>query len=171
LTTADTGRDPADRIAAALESVIDGLVRRDWALICAESCTGGWVAKVCTDRPGSSRWFDRGLVTYSNEAKQELLGVAPTILAAAGAVSQPCAEAMAEGARGGRDDRVSVAVTGIAGPEGGSAEKPVGLVWFAWALPQQTLTSEAVHLTGDREAIRLGSVAHALDGLARRLAA
>ena len=171
MTPSDTGCDPADRIAAALESVIDGLVCRDWALICAESCTGGWVAKVCTDRPGSSRWFDRGLVTYSNEAKQALLGVAPTVLAEAGAVSQPCAEAMAEGARAGRDDRVSLAVTGIAGPEGGSAEKPVGLVWFAWALPQRAVASEAVHLTGDREAIRLGSVAHALDGLGRRLAA
>lgn len=170
MTTTAAAGGSADRVAAALETVMAGLIRRGCVLVCAESCTGGWIAKVCTDQAGSSRWFDRGLVTYSNEAKQELLGVEAAVLATAGAVSQPCAEAMADGARAGRHDRVALAVTGIAGPEGGSADKPVGLVWFAWSFPYRAVASEAVHFGGDREAIRFASVAHALDGLACRLA-
>ena len=140
-------------------------------LATAESCTGGWVSQCLTAIAGSSEWFERGFVTYSNAAKQEMLGVSEATLAAHGAVSQPVAVAMAEGALRHSHADWAVAVTGIAGPTGGSAEKPVGTVCFAWAGPEDWVALETRHFAGDREAVRAQTVAHALDVLRQRLQA
>lgn len=144
------------------------LTSMGWRVVTAESCTGGWIAKCCTDRPGSSDWFERGYVTYSNDAKQELLGVDGSILESEGAVSRAVAEQMADGARRRAGADAAVAVTGIAGPDGGSVEKPVGTVWFAWSLAGRT-EAERIRFDGDREAVRRQSVVHALQGLIERL--
>jgi nicotinamide-nucleotide amidase len=133
-------------------------------LATAESCTGGLIAAACTDLAGSSDWFERGFVTYSNQAKTEMLGVPAPLVATQGAVSEPVAQAMAQGALQHSRAQVSVAVTGVAGPSGGSAEKPVGTVWFAWGLPSG-ITSEVQHFVGDRAAIRAATVQHALGRL------
>ena len=139
-------------------------------LATAESCTGGWVAMCLTAIAGSSDWFERGFVTYSNEAKREMLGVDAATLAAHGAVSEATALAMAAGAlRHSRADW-ALAVTGIAGPAGGSAEKPVGTVCFAWAGPDGRLDAETRRFAGDRADVRAQSVAHALRGLLDRAA-
>lgn len=130
-------------------------------LATAESCTGGLIAAACTELSGSSDWFERGFVTYSNAAKSELLGVAPDLIASQGAVSESVARAMAQGALQHARAQVSLAVTGVAGPSGGSPEKPVGTVWFAWCLPEGT-TSEVRHFAGDRAAVRAATVQHAL---------
>jgi nicotinamide-nucleotide amidase len=135
----------------------------------AESCTGGLLAKIITDVAGCSDWFERGLVTYSNQAKQDLLGVSPELLAQAGAVSRECAEAMARGVLVMTPADWAVAVTGIAGPGGGSPEKPVGLVWLAWARRHGTVECEALQLGGTREQIRAASADAALQGLVARL--
>lgn len=142
----------------------DALRQRRWRLVTAESCTGGLIAAACTDLAGSSDWFERGFVTYSNEAKTELLGVSATLIEAHGAVSQPVAEAMARGALAHARAEVAVAVTGIAGPGGGSPGKPVGLVWMAWALPGQ-VWSECQVFVGDRAAVRAQTVAYVLGRL------
>ena len=134
----------------------------------AESCTGGMIAARCTDLAGSSHWFERGLVTYSNAAKSELLGVPADLIQQHGAVSEPVARAMASGAAHHAHVQVSVAVTGIAGPSGGSADKPVGTVWFAWCVGGQ-LSSECRVFDGDRAAVREATVGHALQGLLSRL--
>jgi nicotinamide-nucleotide amidase len=135
----------------------------------AESCTGGLVAGAITAIPGSSGWFDRGFVTYSNEAKRELLGVDPDTLERHGAVSEATARAMAEGAiRASRAD-VAVAVTGIAGPDGGTPAKPVGMVCLAWAARDEPVAAATHHFQGDREAVRRASVVVALQGLIERL--
>lgn len=131
----------------------------------AESCTGGWVAKVVTDIAGSSRWFERGFVTYTNESKQELLGVPAEVLAAEGAVSAATVTAMARGALAHSRAQLSCAISGIAGPGGATPDKPVGLVWFAWAVRDGTVRSERRVFAGDREAVRRQAVAHALRGL------
>lgn len=138
-------------------------------LVTAESCTGGWVAQEVTAIAGSSAWFERGFVTYSNEAKQELLGVRAGTLERRGAVSEETAREMALGALAHSRASVALAVTGIAGPGGGSAEKPVGLVCFAWAKAGGVERSEARRFEGDREAIRRQAVVHALEGLLRVL--
>jgi nicotinamide-nucleotide amidase len=130
----------------------------------AESCTGGWIAKAITDVPGSSHWFEGGLVVYSNALKTSLLGVAPKVIDAHGAVSEPVVRAMADGARARLEVDLAVAVSGVAGPDGGTPDKPVGTVWFAWATPQAT-HAECRQLAGDREAVRRQSVAHALERL------
>lgn len=136
-------------------------------LATAESCTGGWVAQCLTSIAGSSAWFDRGFITYSNEAKQEMLGVSQEALARHGAVSEATAIAMARGAlRHSRADW-ALAVTGIAGPGGGSPEKPVGTVCFAWAGPENTAHCDTCHFDGSRETVRARSVEHALNGLLR----
>jgi nicotinamide-nucleotide amidase len=140
------------------------LLARGWWLASAESCTGGMIAAACTDLAGSSRWFERGFVTYSNEAKTELLGVPHALIDSQGAVSQPVAEAMALGALRRSRAQVAAAVTGIAGPGGGSAQKPVGTVWFAWAVPERCW-SECLCFDGDRAAVRLQTVHHALQVL------
>jgi len=128
----------------------------------AESCTGGWVAKCLTDVPGSSRWFERGYVTYSNLAKEQSVGVASEVIATFGAVSRPVVEQMAAGALHASGADLAVAITGIAGPDGGSADKPVGLVWLALASRFSPPIVQRNQFGGDREAIRRASVAAAL---------
>lgn len=159
------------------EREIDGLVRQLGALLLergetlalAESCTGGWIGQALTALPGSSGWFDAGFVTYSNHAKRHLLGVSPRTLRRHGAVSAETAVEMAAGAlrRGGTD--WSLAVTGIAGPTGGTPARPVGTVQFAWAGRNGLRESETVRFDGDRRAVRMQSVAHALEGLLKRV--
>jgi nicotinamide-nucleotide amidase len=137
-------------------------------LATAESCTGGWVAQAITAIAGSSDWFERGFVTYSNDAKQEMLGVRADTLKRHGAVSEQTAREMAQGALARSKASLSVAVTGIAGPGGGSAEKPVGMVCFGWA-SQQGARTETMHFSGDRESVRHQSVIHALEGVLKTL--
>lgn len=144
------------------------LTAQQRTLATAESCTGGLIAAACTDLAGSSTWFERGFVTYSNAAKTDMLGVDAALIAAHGAVSEPVARAMAEGALHHSLAQVSIAVTGIAGPGGGSTEKPVGTVWLAWALPAG-VTAQVQHFAGDRAAVRAATVRHALAGLIERL--
>ena len=134
-------------------------------LAIAESCTGGWASKVVTDIPGSSAWFDRGFVTYSNEAKQEMLDVAATALAEHGAVSEPVALEMARGALERSRAGVAVAITGIAGPDGGTEDKPVGTVCFAWAFEGRAPLTQRVQFAGNREEVRHQSVRLALERL------
>ena len=144
------------------------LQQRGWMMATAESCTGGLIAGACTDLSGSSAWFERGFVTYSNAAKTGMLGVDAALIDTHGAVSEPVARAMAEGALRRSFAQVSVAVTGVAGPTGGSVDKPVGTVWFGWCVNGAT-TSERQRFDGDRAAVRQATVAHALAGLLARL--
>ena len=137
-------------------------------LATAESCTGGWVAQCLTAISGSSDWFERGFVTYSNEAKQEMLGVEPETLLKHGAVSETTASAMAAGALRHSHANWALSITGIAGPAGGSLEKPVGSVCFGWAGPDGRVEVESCFFPGSREEIRRQSVAHALTGLLDR---
>lgn len=134
----------------------------------AESCTGGMIAAACTDLAGSSDWFERGFVTYSNAAKSESLGVDAALIADHGAVSEEVARAMARGAIANSRAQATVAVTGVAGPGGGSAAKPVGTVWFCWVTPAG-IASEMRCFGGDRAAVRAATVAHALGRLASLL--
>lgn len=145
------------------------LARGEW-LATAESCTGGWVAEAVTAIAGSSGWFDRGFVTYSNAAKQDMLGVTENVLMRHGAVSEAVARAMAQGALQHSRADWAVAITGIAGPGGGSPEKPVGTVCFAWAGRAAGCEAQTCVFAGDRMAVRAQSVAHALRGLLQRLA-
>lgn len=145
------------------------LAARGWRLALAESCTGGWIAKLVTDVAGSSAWFERGFVTYSNAAKIEMLGVAAETLAAHGAVSEAAAREMAAGARERSGADVALAVTGIAGPDGGTAAKPVGTVWFGRAWPDGRVEAEIRHFHGDREQVRLAAATHALRTLLQRM--
>lgn len=140
----------------------DALRARSWRLATAESCTGGMVAAACTAVAGSSDWFERGFVTYSNEAKAEMLGVPAALIAAHGAVSAEVARAMAEGALAHSRAQLAVAVTGVAGPGGGSAAKPVGTVWVALARTGEAARAELLQLQGDRAAVRRQTVEHAL---------
>ena len=141
--------------------IADLMLDRGWRLASAESCTGGLVAAACTDLAGSSAWFERGFVTYSNESKIGMLGVPASLIAQHGAVSQEVALAMVQGALANSPAQVSLAVTGIAGPSGGSTEKPVGTVWFAWATPAGDW-AEVQTFQGDRVAVRSATVAHSL---------
>lgn len=144
-----------------------GQTLRDKRAVCAtaESCTGGLVCGAITEIAGSSAWFDRGFVTYTNEAKCELLGVPQTVIEAEGAVSEAAARAMAEGALARSLAHLAVAVTGIAGPSGGSADKPVGTVCFAWAGKGLPTTAITRHLPGARAEVRRAAVVAALEGL------
>jgi nicotinamide-nucleotide amidase len=144
------------------------LRERGWKLATAESCTGGMIAAACTDLAGSSDWFERGFVTYSNEAKVESLGVDKALIDANGAVSEIVARAMAFGAVRHSHARVGVAVTGIAGPSGGTPAKPVGTVWFAFSIDGR-LSSETRRFDGDRAAVRQQTVDHALRRLLQLL--
>ena len=137
-------------------------------LATAESCTGGLIAARCTDLAGSSVWFDRGFVTYSNEAKTQMLGVTNELLEANGAVSESVARAMALGAVYRSKSLVSVAVTGVAGPSGGTPDKPVGTVWLAWCI-NGLVTAELHHFDGNRQQIREATTVCALKGLIARL--
>ncbi|HAO32567.1 MAG TPA: CinA family protein [Candidatus Competibacter sp.] len=150
--------DLAARVGAALRD-------RQLKLVTAESCTGGWIAKIVTDIPGSSGWFDCGLITYSNTAKTALLGVAEATLERCGAVSAETVAEMAAGALQRGDAGIAVAVSGVAGPDGGSPDKPVGTVYLAWMLDDGLLHTECRHFPGDREAVRSQTVAAALEGL------
>jgi nicotinamide-nucleotide amidase len=143
----------------------DALLRRGWKVAVAESCTGGWVAKCLTDIAGSSAWFDRGFVTYSNAAKREMLGLSAKTLDTAGAVSEPTVLAMAAGALARSEADLALAISGIAGPGGAVPGKPVGTVCFAWAVKETFQQADTQHFSGDREAVRRQSVAHGLRGL------
>ena len=157
------------------EQLAEVLLQHGWMLATAESCTGGMIAANCTDLSGSSHWFERGFVTYSNEAKHEMLGVKSSLIAEHGAVSEGVAKAMALGAMRHSRAQVTVAVTGVAGPTGGSADKPVGTVWFAWATPSDAgptlgaetawVKTELMHFSGDRAAVREATTQHALKTL------
>ena len=153
------------QIEAIVPALADALRSAGLKIATAESCTGGLIAAACTTVAGSSDWFERGFVTYSNEAKTEMLGVVPTLIATHGAVSEPVALAMAEGAIARSHAQLAVAVTGVAGPAGGSPSKPVGTVWLAWARAGQASRTELLKLTGDRCAIREQTVQHALQRL------
>jgi nicotinamide-nucleotide amidase len=153
----------------SVERLAELLRERGWKLACAESCTGGMISAACTDLAGSSDWFERGFVTYSNEAKSEMLGVDPSLIDTHGAVSEIVARAMAFGAVRHSKAQASVAVTGIAGPAGGSPQKPVGTVWFAFMV-DGLLSSEMRCFDGDRAEVRRATVQHALDGLVERVA-
>lgn len=148
--------------------VADLMLKKQFFLAAAESCTGGLIAAACTDLAGSSQWFERGFVTYSNAAKTEMLGVDAVLIAQFGAVSEPVAAAMAQGAVKHSAAQISVAVTGVAGPTGGSEEKPVGTVWIAWCVNEDT-TTELCHFDGDRATVRALTVQRALQGLIERL--
>jgi len=157
--------DNASMDTPALVALLAQILReRQWMMATAESCTGGLIAGACTDLAGSSDWFERGFVTYSNEAKTELLGVDAGLIAAHGAVSEPVARAMAGGAVAHSKAQASVAVTGIAGPAGGSADKPVGTVWFGWSVDGQ-LRTERRRFDGGRAEVRAATVHHALQTL------
>jgi nicotinamide-nucleotide amidase len=140
-----------------------GLKSAGWRLALAESCTGGWLGKLVTDVAGSSAWFERGLITYSNEAKQQLLGVTAAALSRSGAVSAEVAEAMAQGALASSAANLALAVTGIAGPDGASAGKPVGLVWFALAVKDRAIETLSRQFEGDRDAVRRKAVQTSLN--------
>ena len=166
-------RRPIETLVAELASA---LLARGWHIASAESCTGGLIAGACTELAGSSDWFDRGVVSYSNAAKTTLLGVSAALIDAHGAVSEAVARAMAQGALtvacADAPVQLAVAVTGVAGPGGGSVTKPVGTVWLAWALrggDGQVHTDALLqHFDGDRRAVRLATVACALQGLLAR---
>ena len=159
----------ADTLAALAARVGERLKQKGLMLATAESCTGGWVAQAVTSVSGSSDWFDRGFVTYSNDAKCDMLGVSVQTLAARGAVSEETAREMAAGALGRSRASAALAVTGVAGPTGGTPGKPVGMVCFAWALRDGAIESETRRFEGDREAVRRQSVQHSLQGLLERL--
>jgi nicotinamide-nucleotide amidase len=148
----------------------DRLKARGWMLATAESCTGGWVGQLVTAQPGSSSWYERGFITYANDAKIEMLDVPETTLAEHGAVSEETAMAMAAGVLAHSHAQAALAISGIAGPSGGTREKPVGLVCYGWALTDGTLMSSTCRLDGDRDEIRSRAVAAAMRGLIDLLA-
>ncbi len=157
------------RVEELVAQLAQQLSGRGMMLCVAESCTGGWLAKACTDMPGSSHWFERGFVTYTNEAKQEMLGVSAETLQTHGAVSEATVAEMAAGALANSRAQISVSISGVAGPGGGSEEKPVGTVCFGWALEGGATTTERKVFAGDREAVRAQAVLHALHGLIVKL--
>ncbi len=154
-----------DELAALAARVGAQLKAQGMMLAAAESCTGGWVAQALTAIAGSSDWFERGFVTYSDAAKQEMLGVSAATLGAHGAVSEQTAREMAAGALARSRAQVALSITGIAGPSGGSPQKPVGMVCFAWASGQGALAARTQHFDGDRESVRRQSVMFALQGV------
>jgi nicotinamide-nucleotide amidase len=161
---------PSDAsLRAQAEAVAECLLARGMTVVSAESCTGGWVAKTLTDIAGSSSWFECGVVAYSYEAKESLLGVQPQTLERTGAVSQETVVEMVSGALARYGASVAVAVTGIAGPSGGTPGKPVGTVWIGWKRRGGYARAEMFHFGGDREAVRRQTVGAALDGVRRIL--
>ncbi|KAA0874687.1 CinA family protein [Nitrincola tapanii] len=148
----------AQEVAAALQAA-------QAKMSCAESCTGGWVAQLMTAIPGSSAWFEGGCVTYSNAAKTKMLGVDSALFERVGAVSQEVVVAMADGVRRLTESEISVAISGVAGPDGGTPEKPVGTVWLAWAVKGQPTQAQLYHFQGDRQAVREQAVQAALQGI------
>lgn len=152
----------AARVGAALQA-------QELSLATAESCTGGGIAQALTDIAGSSAWFERGFVTYSNLAKQQMLGVPEETLQRHGAVSEAVVREMVAGALRFSAAQVAVAVSGVAGPGGGSPEKPVGTVWLAWQLADEHVMTRCLHLAGDRAAVRAQATAAALEGVLQLL--
>jgi len=156
-------------LEALAEDLARELVDKGWMCATAESCTGGGIARILTEIAGSSSWFERGFVTYSNEAKLEMLGVSSATIKRFGAASEETAREMARGALRNSRAQASMAVTGIAGPAGGSLEKPVGTVAFAWALEGKETTSATRRFDGDRRAVREAAIEQAIEGLLGRL--
>jgi nicotinamide-nucleotide amidase len=157
-----------DTLRTLAMQVADRLLGLGRSLVTAESCTGGWIGKACTDLPGSSRWYLGGAIVYANDAKVRMLGVDAATLDRHGAVSEATVRAMAERALLRIGGEVSVAVSGVAGPDGGTPDKPVGTVWLAWAVRQGAdirVTSAVEHFVGDRESVRRQTVARALRGV------
>ena len=148
----------------------DALKARNLMMAAAESCTGGWIGQAITMVPGSSKWFDRAFVTYTNEAKQEMLGVSAETLNEFGAVSEQTVREMVAGALARSRANIAVAVSGIAGPDGGSRKKPVGTVLLAWGEKGGGIKAQAVHFQGDRDAVRRQTVIAALEGVLARIA-
>ena len=146
-----------------------GLIKNNKTIATAESCTGGWIAKTLTDIDGSSQWFDASIVTYSNQAKINLLGVQQNTLDNHGAVSQPVVKEMVLGLLDRCNAKLGISVSGIAGPGGGSEKKPVGTVWIAWAKPGQLIEAMRFQFKGDREQVRVQAVYEALKGIERLL--
>ena len=161
------GDTELERLAQA---VGEALLARGWMLAAAESCTGGWVAAAVTAIDGSSRWFERGFVTYSNEAKMDLLEVPAETLATHGAVSEATVRAMAAGALAHSRAQVALSISGIAGPTGGTPEKPVGTVWHGWAVSGGAVDARLHHYAGDRRTVRRQAVVTALQGVLDLLA-
>ncbi|MCP3667424.1 MAG: nicotinamide-nucleotide amidase [Gammaproteobacteria bacterium] len=147
-----------------IHRLAEQLARQGLMLTAAESCTGGWLAKVATDVAGSSGWFERGFVTYSNESKQEMLGVDVQTINSHGAVSEATVKAMATGALNHSRADLSVAISGIAGPGGGTPEKPVGTVWFGWCRRGEQPRAAVQVFPGERDSVRYKAVAFALEG-------
>lgn len=156
-------------LVTSAQGLAELLTAAGLTLVTAESCTGGGLAEVLTTIPGSSRWFERGFISYSNLSKREMLGVKTETLARHGAVSEPTARAMAEGALAHSPADLAVAITSIAGPGGGTEAKPVGTVCFAWARRKHETRSSTLYFPGDRTAVRRQSVAAAIEGLRRYL--
>ena len=150
-----------------LQIVSKKLHERNLFLVTAESCTGGWLAKQITDLAGSSSIFDRGFVTYSNDSKREMLGVQKNTIEGFGAVSEEVVKAMVEGALSNSKADISVAISGVAGPDGGTEEKPVGMVCFAWMMRNKTARTKTAYFNGDRDAVRRQAVDYALEGIYR----
>ena len=157
------------QLKEALTELAERLILNNFKMATAESCTGGWVAKAATDIEGSSNWFDRGLVTYSNDAKQELLGVSSRTLEQNGAVSKETVIEMVDGLLLFEPVSIAVAISGIAGPGGGSDEKPVGTVWIAWKQRGHAVLSQCYLYSGNREQVRLQASIDAVLGLTRLL--
>jgi nicotinamide-nucleotide amidase len=162
-------RTPDEELFQLAEQVGHLLKQKGWMLTTAESCTGGWVGQMITAVAGSSAWYDRGFITYTNLSKQEMLGVSGETLDAFGAVSEETAKEMAQGALKHSRAQISVSLSGIAGPGGGTPKKPVGTVCIGWATHHDTITSTTCRLGGDREEIRSRAVAAALRGLVELL--
>ncbi len=156
-------------ITSKLQQVAEQMLQTGARLAAAESCTGGWLAKCITDMDGSSQWFDSSIVSYSNQAKQDFLGVSQSSLEQHGAVSQPVVKAMVLGLLDRSTASIGVSISGIAGPGGGSEDKPVGTVWIAWAKPGQLIESMRFQFSGDRKQVRLQAIDEALSGIQRIL--
>lgn len=157
------------KLQVLVQKVADKFIKQQRRLATAESCTGGWVSKIITDMAGSSQWFDCAIVTYSNQAKQDLLGVSEQLLREHGAVSEQTVRAMVEGLLERSQADVGISISGIAGPGGGTEQKPVGTVWIAWAVKADKTNSQCFRFSGDRNEIRKKAVAEALSILLRRV--
>ena len=157
------------KLYALSRRVGEALLAKHRKLATAESCTGGWIAKCVTDVPGSSEWFDCSFITYTNKAKQQMLGVPELLLADYGAVSEQVVKVMAAGALERSDATIAVSVSGIAGPDGGSSEKPVGTVWVSWKVKESGAIAERFEFNGERDAIRKQAVEVALKGIISRV--
>ena len=158
-----------EQTSRLLIEVAELLTARNWQMATAESCTGGWIAKCCTDVAGSSGWFDRAYVTYSYRAKEQMLGVSHDDLVKYGAVSDEIAWQMATGAKQYSKAAVIVSATGIAGPGGGMPGKPVGLVHFGWCIGELPAVCDSAVFEGDRNSVRQQTVLHALEGIISRI--